>query len=90
MNKVEALFGTTGGTLEWADPWLYGDGWENWRSGGKMVVHHGLTGSASGAVGFLRASLTSSGKAKGTAEHSIGYTDNATCCFISAKPQAVR
>ncbi|RXK35960.1 hypothetical protein M231_06783 [Tremella mesenterica] len=30
------------------DPWVYGTGWESWRSGGKMVLYHGLRGSWKG------------------------------------------
>ncbi|WVR00080.1 hypothetical protein IAU59_007222 [Kwoniella sp. CBS 9459] len=44
LSHVHSLGASMLGGSSGRDPWLFGQGWDNWQSGGKKVAYHGLTG----------------------------------------------
>ncbi|WVF72887.1 hypothetical protein IAT40_007705 [Kwoniella sp. CBS 6097] len=44
LSHVHSIGSNMLGGVSDRDPWLFGQGWDNWQSGGKKVAYHGLTG----------------------------------------------
>ncbi|OCF38012.1 alpha-1,6-mannosyltransferase [Kwoniella heveanensis BCC8398] len=47
LSHVQSIGSSVMGGRSGRDPWLFGQGWEDWQSGGKKVAYHGLTGIVS-------------------------------------------